>query len=153
MIIIGLEKKMQMERISFKVSLLREISKYFTLRTDPPFHLNHKLVIGTPQILKNHSFKISRFQLKNGDWKPFIWDSRHRDSSVLYTPTVQLFSSLLHTHTLLVQTHKHDVSAPWWRLFWNYFYTLQSFALILELCSTIAHIFLKYTLLYQKEFF
>ena len=117
MIIIGLEKKMQMERISFKVSLLREISKYFTLRTDPPFHLNHKLVIGTPQILKNHSFKISRFQLKNGDWKPFIWDSRHRDSSVLYTPTVQLFSSLLYTHTLMVkQTHTHDVSAPWLKI-------------------------------------
>ena len=38
---------------------------------------------------------------------------KYRDSYVLYTPTVQLFSSLLHTHTLLVQTHKHDVSAPW----------------------------------------
>ena len=31
----------------------------------------------------------------------------------MYCPTVQLFSPLLHTHTLLVQTHKHDVSAPW----------------------------------------
>ena len=37
---------------------------------------------------------------------------KYRDSYVLYTPTVQLFSSLLHTHTLLVKTHKHDVSAP-----------------------------------------
>ena len=37
---------------------------------------------------------------------------KYRDSYVLYTPTVQLFSFLLHTHTLLVQTHKHDVSAP-----------------------------------------
>ena len=37
---------------------------------------------------------------------------KYRDSYVLYTPTVQLFCSLLHTHTLLVQTHKHDVSAP-----------------------------------------
>ena len=37
---------------------------------------------------------------------------KYRDSYVLYTPTVQLFSPLLHTHTLLVQTHKHDVSAP-----------------------------------------
>ena len=24
-------------------------------------------------------------------------------------------SSVLHTHTLLVQTHKHDVSAPWYK--------------------------------------
>ena len=38
---------------------------------------------------------------------------KYRDSYVLYTLTVQLFSSLLHTHTFLVQTHKHDVSAPW----------------------------------------
>ena len=37
---------------------------------------------------------------------------KYQESSVLYTPTVQLFSSLLHTYTLLVQTHKHDVSAP-----------------------------------------
>ena len=38
---------------------------------------------------------------------------KYRDSYVLYTLTEQLFSPLLHTHTLLVQTHKHDVSAPW----------------------------------------
>ena len=31
---------------------------------------------------------------------------KYQDSSVLYTPTVQLFSSLLQTHTLFVQTHK-----------------------------------------------
>ena len=37
---------------------------------------------------------------------------KYRDSYVLYTLTVQLFSPLLHTHTLLLQTHKHDVSAP-----------------------------------------
>ena len=44
---------------------------------------------------------------------------KYRDSYVLYTPTVQLFGSLLHTHTLLVQTHTHDVSAPWVGLiFW-----------------------------------
>ena len=32
--------------------------------------------------------------------------------SVLYTTTVQLFGSLLQTHTLLVQTPTHDVSTP-----------------------------------------
>ena len=42
---------------------------------------------------------------------------KYRDSYVLYTPTVQLFSYLLHTHTLLVQTHKHDVSAPCYELY------------------------------------
>jgi len=37
---------------------------------------------------------------------------KYQDSSVLYTPTVQLFGYLLLTHTLLAQTHTHDVSAP-----------------------------------------
>ena len=37
---------------------------------------------------------------------------KYHDSSVLHTPTVQLFGSLSQTHTLLVQTHKHDVSDP-----------------------------------------
>ena len=36
-----------------------------------------------------------------------------RDSYVLYIPTVHAFSLVLLTHTLLVQTHTHDVSAPW----------------------------------------
>ena len=39
---------------------------------------------------------------------------KYQDSSVLYTPTVQLFGYLLLTHTLLAQTHTHDVSAPWY---------------------------------------
>ena len=38
---------------------------------------------------------------------------KYRDSSVLqYTPTVHPIGSLSRTHTLLVQTHPHDVSAP-----------------------------------------
>ena len=38
-----------------------------------------------------------------------------RDSYVLYIPTdtVHAFGLVLLTHTLLVQTHTHDVSAPW----------------------------------------
>ena len=37
-----------------------------------------------------------------------------RDSYVLYIPTVlHTFGLVLLTHTLLVQTHTHDVSAPW----------------------------------------
>ena len=35
-----------------------------------------------------------------------------RDSYVLYIPTVHAFGLVLLTHTLLVQTHTHDVSAP-----------------------------------------
>ena len=38
---------------------------------------------------------------------------KYRDFYVLYVPTVHAFVSLLLTHTLLVQTHIHDVSAPW----------------------------------------
>ena len=34
-----------------------------------------------------------------------------RDSYVLYIPTVHAFGLVLLTHTLLVQTHTHDVSA------------------------------------------
>ena len=36
-----------------------------------------------------------------------------RDSYVLYIPTVHAFGLVLLTNTLLVQTHTHDVSAPW----------------------------------------
>ena len=36
-----------------------------------------------------------------------------RDSYVLYIPTVHPFGLVLLTHTLLVKTHTHDVSAPW----------------------------------------
>ena len=38
---------------------------------------------------------------------------KERDSYVLYIPTVHAFGSLSLTNTLLVQTHKHNVSAPW----------------------------------------
>ena len=38
---------------------------------------------------------------------------KYRDSYVLYKPTVHTFGSVNLTHTLLVQTHRHDVSAPW----------------------------------------
>ena len=31
---------------------------------------------------------------------------------IMYIPTVQAFGSVWLTHTLLVQTHTHDVSAP-----------------------------------------
>ena len=36
---------------------------------------------------------------------------KYRDSYVIYKPTVHTFGSVLLTHTLLVQTHIHDVSA------------------------------------------
>ena len=38
---------------------------------------------------------------------------KYLDSSVLNTPTVHQFGSLSQTHTLLVQTHTPNVSAPW----------------------------------------
>ena len=38
---------------------------------------------------------------------------KYRDSYVLYIPTVHAFGSVFLTHTLLVQTHTHDVSATW----------------------------------------
>ena len=38
---------------------------------------------------------------------------KYRDSYVLYIPTVHTFGSVNFTHTLLVQTHPNDVSAPW----------------------------------------
>ena len=41
----------------------------------------------------------------------------YRDSYVLYIPTVHTIGSVNFTHTLLVQTHTHDVSAPWVSLF------------------------------------
>ena len=37
---------------------------------------------------------------------------KHRDSYVLYIPTVHAFGSLSLTHTLLVQTNIHDDSTP-----------------------------------------
>ena len=37
---------------------------------------------------------------------------KYRDSYVLYIPLVHAFGSVLLTHTVLVQTHIHDVSAP-----------------------------------------
>ena len=37
---------------------------------------------------------------------------KYRDSYVLYIPLVNAFGSLFLTHTLLVQTHTDDVSAP-----------------------------------------
>ena len=37
---------------------------------------------------------------------------KYGDSYVLYIPTVRAFGSVNFTHTLLVQTHIHDVSAP-----------------------------------------
>ena len=43
-----------------------------------------------------------------------------RDSYVLYIPTVHAFGLVLLTHTLLVQTLTHDVSAPWSSLYYNY---------------------------------
>ena len=41
---------------------------------------------------------------------------KYKDSYVLYIPiTGHAFGSVLLTHTLLVLTHTHDVSAPWVR--------------------------------------
>ena len=37
---------------------------------------------------------------------------KYLDSYVVYIPTVDAFGSLSLTHALLVQTHKHDISAP-----------------------------------------
>ena len=44
-------------------------------------------------------------------YSPILY--KYQNSFLLLTPTVQLFGSLLQTHTLLVQTHTHDVSTPW----------------------------------------
>ena len=41
---------------------------------------------------------------------------KYRDLCVLYIPTVHTFGTVNFTHTLLVQTHTHDVSAPWCKL-------------------------------------
>ena len=45
---------------------------------------------------------------------------KYRDSYVLYKPTVDAFGSVNLTHTLLVQTHTHDISAPWCFLIINF---------------------------------
>ena len=37
---------------------------------------------------------------------------KYLDSYVLYIPTVHAFGSVLLSHTLLVQTHIHNVSGP-----------------------------------------
>ena len=37
---------------------------------------------------------------------------KYKDSYVRYIPAVHAFGSVFLTHTLLVQTHTHDVSAP-----------------------------------------
>ena len=38
---------------------------------------------------------------------------KYQDSYVLYKPAVHTFGSVFFTHTLLVQTHTHDISASW----------------------------------------
>jgi len=38
---------------------------------------------------------------------------KYRDSSELYIPTVHTFGLINFAHTLLVQTHTHDVPSPW----------------------------------------
>ena len=38
---------------------------------------------------------------------------KYQDSYVLYKPTVHTFGLVFFTHTLLVQTHTHDISASW----------------------------------------
>ena len=40
------------------------------------------------------------------------WLYKYRDSCVLYIPTAHAFGSVKFTHTLLVQTHTHDVAPP-----------------------------------------
>ena len=37
---------------------------------------------------------------------------KYRDSYVLCILTVHAFGSVLHTHTLLIETHIHEISAP-----------------------------------------
>ena len=50
-------------------------------------------------------------------YSPRLYKSR--DSCVL-KPTVQTFGTVYKlTHTLLVQTHTHDVSAPWGMNSWK----------------------------------
>ena len=47
-----------------------------------------------------------------------IYSSRlykYRDSYVLFIPTVHAFGAVKLTHTLCVQTHRHDVPPPWYR--------------------------------------
>ena len=47
-----------------------------------------------------------------------------RDSYVLYIPTVHAFGLVLLTHTLLVQTHTHDISAPCPCLPWHWVFSI-----------------------------
>ena len=38
--------------------------------------------------------------------------NKYQDSYVLYIPTVHTFGTVNFTHTILVQTHPHEVSTP-----------------------------------------
>ena len=59
-----------------------------------------------------------------------------RDSYVLYIPTVHTFGSVLLTHTLLVQTHTHDMDKTFKGTVGNQ--TLPSFyGSLLELTLTV----------------
>ena len=40
---------------------------------------------------------------------------KYRDAYALFIPRVHTIGSVFLTHTLLVQTHTHDVSTPWIR--------------------------------------
>ena len=63
---------------------------------------------------------------------------KYRDSYVLFIPTVHAFGSLKLTHTLLVQTHTHDVPPPWYRdLYWRLEYGI--FSKYVSLCTTGVH--------------
>ena len=53
---------------------------------------------------------------------------KYRDSVVLYIPTVHTFGSVLLTHTLLVQTHIHDVSAPWLSVYLSLEYGAEAYS-------------------------
>ena len=53
---------------------------------------------------------------------------KYRDSYVLYIPTVHTFGSVLLTHTLLVQTHIHDVSAPWLSVYLSLEYGAEAYS-------------------------
>ena len=59
-----------------------------------------------------HFKLIFKLTIKNKQiYSPRLY--KYRDSYVLYKSTVHTFSTVNFTHTLLVETHTHDIYAPW----------------------------------------
>ena len=69
-------------------------------------HVNQEIRIKEMEIAQHNYSTINNKQI----YSPRLY--KYQESSVLYSPTVQLFGSLSQTHTISVQTHT-QVSAPW----------------------------------------